>query len=58
LLLVFNELNHYLVSPSNTGHTATPNDYIGEFFLFWFFPIGIWFIQPRINNIVSKDFIK
>jgi hypothetical protein len=37
---------------------ATLNDYIGEFFLFWFFPIGIWFIQPRINNIVSKDFIK
>jgi len=35
--------------------TAGVNDYIGEFFLFWFFPIGIWFIQPRINNIVNEN---
>jgi hypothetical protein len=26
-------------------------DYIGEFFLIWFFPIGIWIIQPRINRL-------
>ena len=25
------------------------DDYIGYFFLLWFFPIGIWFIQPKIN---------
>ena len=30
------------------------SDYIGEFFLMWFFPVGIWFIQPRINKIVQK----
>jgi len=24
---------------------------IGDFFLFWFFPIGIWFLQPRINRL-------
>jgi hypothetical protein len=29
-------------------------DYIGEFFLIWFFPIGVWFIQPRINKIVQQ----
>ncbi len=29
------------------------SDYIGEFFLMWFFPVGIWFIQPRINKIVQ-----
>jgi len=34
---------------------AGVNDYIGEFFLFWFFPIGIWFIQPRINKLVSEN---
>ena len=33
---------------------VTLNDYIGEFFMIWFFPIGIWFIQPRINKIVSE----
>jgi hypothetical protein len=26
-------------------------DYAGPFFLIWFFPIGIWFIQPRINRL-------
>ena len=35
--------------------TVTFSDFIGEFFTIWFFPIGIWFIQPRINEIVSKE---
>lgn len=30
------------------------SDYIGEFFLIWLFPIGVWFIQPRINKIVKQ----
>lgn len=30
------------------------SDYIGEFFLFWFFPIGVWFLQPKINKVVSR----
>lgn len=30
-------------------------DYIGDFFLIFFLPIGIWFIQPRINRIVRND---
>lgn len=29
------------------------SDYAGEFFLIWFFPIGIWLIQPRINRIFA-----
>jgi hypothetical protein len=27
--------------------------YIGTFFLLWFFPIGIWFVQPRLNRFSS-----
>lgn len=27
------------------------SDFVGEFFLIWFWPIGIWFLQPRINAI-------
>lgn len=27
------------------------NDFAGEFFLLWFFPVGIWFLQPRIHKI-------
>ena len=33
---------------------VTFSDYAGEFFLFLFFPIGVWLIQPRINKIFSK----
>lgn len=34
---------------------VTFNDYAGEFFLLWFFPIGIWILQPRINNMFDND---
>jgi hypothetical protein len=27
-------------------------EYLGDFFLMLFYPIGIWIIQPRINRIV------
>jgi hypothetical protein len=30
---------------------VTFSDYAGEFFLLWFFPIGIWILQPRINKL-------
>lgn len=31
-------------------------DFIGEFFLIWFFPIGVWILQPRINKLAEgKD---
>ena len=28
--------------------------YSGPFFLFWFFPIGVWFIQPKINELLGQ----
>jgi hypothetical protein len=31
------------------------NDFVGEFFLFWFFPMGIWIIQPRINKLFEVE---
>ena len=30
------------------------SDYVWEFLLFLFFPIGVWLIQPRINKIFSE----
>ena len=27
--------------------------YLGTLFLFWFFPIGIWFVQPRVRKILK-----
>ena len=29
-------------------------DYVGSFFAIWFFPIGVWVLQPRLNRIVSN----
>lgn len=34
---------------------ATFGDYAGEFFLIWFFFIGIWIIQPRINKLAMDS---
>jgi hypothetical protein len=30
------------------------NDYIAEIIMIWFFPIGIWFIQPKINKLIEN----
>lgn len=27
------------------------SDFIAEFFLIWFFPIGVWILQPKINRL-------
>ena len=34
---------------------VTAGDYIGDFFLFWFLFVGIWFIQPKINKLVEGE---
>jgi hypothetical protein len=50
--------NFYFVSKSlviaETGKGATFSEYAGEFLLLWFYPIGIWFIQPRINRLYAQ----
>lgn len=30
------------------------SDFAGEFFLIWFYPIGIWIIQPKINKMIEE----
>ena len=48
----------YFVSKSlaliETGKLVSFYDYAGSFFLLWFFPIGVWFIQPRINRLYAQ----
>lgn len=36
------------------GRMARSGDYIGEFFLFWFWFIGVWILQPRINKLAAS----
>lgn len=31
------------------------NDFLAEFFLVWFFPIGVWILQPTINKLAEKE---
>lgn len=33
---------------------ASFSDFAGEFFMIWFYPIGIWIIQPRINKMIEN----
>jgi hypothetical protein len=34
---------------------VTFSDYGAVFFLLWFYPIGIWFVQPRINAMARAN---
>lgn len=33
---------------------VTFSDFAGEFFMIWFYPIGIWIIQPKINKMIKE----
>lgn len=37
------------------GRKVVFSDYAGEFFLLWFHLIGIWIIQPRINEMFKEE---
>lgn len=39
---------------SELGHNLRGIEFIGDFLLFIFFPIGIWFIQPRLNRLMLQ----
>ena len=30
------------------------SDFAVEFFLMWFYPIGIWIVQPKINKMIKE----
>jgi hypothetical protein len=33
---------------------TTFSDFAGEFFMIWFYPIGIWIIQPKVNKMIEN----
>ena len=47
----------YFVSKSlvsaETGKPASFSNYAGALFLIWFFPIGVWVVQPRVNRLYA-----
>ena len=28
---------------------------LGDFFLFLFFPVGVWFLQPKVNRMCEEN---
>lgn len=34
---------------------VTFSDFAGEFFMIWFYPIGIWIVQPKVNRMVGNE---
>jgi hypothetical protein len=42
------------LSVAETDRTTTFYEYASPFFLLWFFPLGIWFVQPRINRVYMQ----
>ncbi|MBS9775410.1 hypothetical protein KGV52_01710 [Candidatus Gracilibacteria bacterium] len=35
--------------------TEVSNKLYSNFFLYFFFPIGIWFVQPKVNTLLSTN---
>lgn len=33
--------------------TVSFSDFAGEFFMIWFYPVGIWIVQPKINKMIE-----
>jgi hypothetical protein len=31
------------------------HEFVGAFLLMWMYPIGIWFIQPRVNRLFEEE---
>lgn len=51
-------INAKLLKAVELQRQVTFSDFAGDFFLLWFFPFGIWVVQPRINGIFAKGKIK
>jgi hypothetical protein len=34
--------------------TVVFNDFMAEFFLFWFHFVGVWILQPKINKLIAE----
>ena len=60
-LYVFFAFLHFLFFPVKVlksiemNREASVGECLGDFFLLIFFPIGIWFLQPRINKAAAAS---
>ena len=47
--------NAKLIVNAETQKENSFIDSLGTFLLLWFYPIGIWFVQPRINAVYNAN---
>ena len=40
---------------AEASRPVTFYDCAGPLFLIWFFPLGVWFVQPKINRLLAKS---
>jgi len=49
--------NNYVVTKTirmaELQRKVTFNDFVGDFFFMLIFPVAIWFLQPRINDVIN-----
>ncbi|MGV3612422.1 MAG: hypothetical protein ACO1N0_15800 [Fluviicola sp.] len=43
-----------IIRSAELQRDARFSTFVGYFFLIWIFPVGIWFIQPKINALINK----
>jgi hypothetical protein len=39
---------------AETGKQVSFYEYASPFFLLWFFPIGVWIVQPKVNRLYAE----
>ena len=49
IFIIFRYVSKVIASVELKRLAKAP-DYMGYFMLIWFFPIGVWFIQPKLNK--------
>lgn len=43
------------IKSAEVGRKVSAGEVVGELFLVWFFFIGVWFLQPRVNRLDSPN---
>lgn len=42
------------IKAAELQRNVTFGDFAGEFFMLWFYPIGVWILQPKINKMIAE----
>lgn len=46
------------IKTAEAGHAVPISSFAGDILLIWFFPIGVWFLQPRVNRLAGESLLE